>query len=66
MLTCTPFTVVLIDDEGPWLIACLETLGHTGDRVGLAFGWTVLVVKCDVYFATFVVQGLPSIQNLSR
>ena len=57
MLSCASFAVVVIDDEGPWLIARLEALGYAGDSVRLALRWRVVVVERNIDFSTLIIDS---------
>lgn len=66
MLSRTAFTVVVVDDEGPWLLARFETLGDVGDSVRLRLPRCMVVVECNVYLSRLVVHSLPRRQYYRR
>lgn len=58
MLTRTTFAVVLVNDQSPWLLASFEALCDVRDRVRLALGRRVVVIKCYIDVSPFVIRGL--------
>ena len=58
MFTCTAFAVIVIYNESPWFVSCLETLGDTRNSIGLRFRGAVIVVKGDINLTALVVGCL--------
>lgn len=55
MLASTSFTVILIHNERPRLSSVSECLGNSWYRIRC---WAVIVVKSNINFSVFVVDGL--------
>lgn len=64
MFTCTSFTVVIVYDESPRLVPCLEPLRNARDSVRLGLGWAMVVIKRDVDLSTLVISCLRPICQL--
>lgn len=60
VLSRATFAVILVHDERPWLSSRLEPLSNPRDRIGVALGWFMVMVKCHVDVASFVVDSLHS------
>ena len=58
MFTGTSFTVVLVNNEGPWLVACTKTFCHVRDRICWGLIGRVIVIVCNINISSFVVNSL--------
>lgn len=58
MLAGTAFTIILIHDECPRLTSLPEFLGHPWYRIDSRLRPLVIMIKGNIYFPIFIVDGL--------
>lgn len=58
MLSRTAFSIVLVNDEGPWLVTSLEALRDGRNCICRVLGRVMIMIIGNIHVATFVVDCL--------
>ena len=54
MFPSTSFSIILVDNQCPWLVSCLKALRHLGDRARRIS----VLVESGVNFPAFIIGSL--------